>query len=125
MAGWTTADGLARLYAVLGEHVDEHDPLLGAELLAEVTRVRVSGDDLVLPARTAFACGFEVNADATPGAAPFWFGHGGLGGSGGSSIPSVGASFGFTTDHMPPGGGRDPGEAELRLTVLECLQASS
>jgi CubicO group peptidase (beta-lactamase class C family) len=122
MAGAATADGLARLYASTTETVDGRAPLFEPPVLAELTATRAFGPDLVLPVKTGFACGFEVSPHHGQGSAEDWFGHGGLGGSRGSCLPRARTSFGFTTDHMPPAGGRDPAESALRSAVLACLR---
>lgn len=120
-AGTASADGLARLYASMMDTVDGREPLLEPQVAAELTAARAVGPDLCLPAETGFACGFEVSPHPDVASVSDWFGHGGLGGSGGYYVPSARTAFGFTTDHVPPGGGRTEAEAALRSAVLDCL----
>jgi CubicO group peptidase (beta-lactamase class C family) len=121
LAGVASADGLARLYASMMDTVDGREPLLEPQVAAGLTAARAVGPDLCLPADTGFACGFEVSPYPDLISGGDWFGHGGLGGSGGSYVPRARTAFGFTTDHVPPGGGRSEAEADLRSAVLDCL----
>lgn len=86
-----TASGLARLYAgLLAGGVLDGVRLIGAELVAEATRVQYDGEDLVLDRQVRWTLGMQWEPDGS-------WGMGGIGGSSAWADPERGYAFAYTT----------------------------
>jgi CubicO group peptidase (beta-lactamase class C family) len=81
--GHCTAEGLARLMGALaGDGWLDGETILSPALIAEASRQRICGQDLVLPFVMSWAAGFMRNAPNFPwGPGTRTFGHSGWGGS--------------------------------------------
>jgi len=81
--GYATAEALARLMGALAnDGWLEGDEILSPALIAEASRERIRGQDLVLPFDMSWAAGFMRNAPNQPwGPGEQSFGHSGWGGS--------------------------------------------
>lgn len=94
-------------------------------VVERIATVLSSGADRVLGGQTSFAAGFQVPSPS--GLGPIGddsFGHDGLGGCLGAYHRQSQTSVGFTTDHIPPGGGCDPAAVALTAQLLRCLEPS-
>jgi CubicO group peptidase (beta-lactamase class C family) len=98
--GTFSADGLARLYAVLANGgSDAGVTLLSADTVAQAGRVQLRSTDAVLGLKMRWRLGYHQAFGAGP-IAPKAFGHYGFGGSGGWADPSLGLSVGFVTNRI-------------------------
>ena len=97
--GITTARSLARLYAGLIGEVDGVR-ILDAGTVAEMSRSRTTGTDLVLGGESKFGLGMMCDSPFTPFLGPGGFGHFGAGGSLGFAHPASGISFGYVMNQM-------------------------
>jgi CubicO group peptidase (beta-lactamase class C family) len=81
--GYATAEALARLMGALAnDGWLEGDEILSPALIAEATRERIRGQDLVLPYEMSWGAGFMRNEPCHPwGPTPGAFGHSGWGGA--------------------------------------------
>ena len=99
--------------------------LLESELLAELTREHVVGEDKTLLTRTRFGLGCMLDqpevANATYGMGPRAFGHPGAGGSIGFADPERDVAFGFVTNNLGPFVLMDPRAQKLARLLADCL----
>ncbi len=97
--GHASASGIARIYAaLLGPGA-----VLSPDLLAEATRVQVSGPCPVLGEEVSIGLGFVPTSPRRPfGTNPRSFGHFGTGGSVGFADPDAGVAFGYVMNHVIP-----------------------
>ncbi|MBX3484533.1 serine hydrolase domain-containing protein [Phenylobacterium sp.] len=81
--GYATAEALARLMGALAnDGWLEGDEILSPALIAEASRERIRGQDLVLPYEMSWGAGFMRNEPCHPwGPTPGAFGHSGWGGA--------------------------------------------
>jgi CubicO group peptidase (beta-lactamase class C family) len=97
--GHGSAAGLARVYAGLARSGD----LLSPALLAEATRVQVSGPCPILGEDFTYGLGFTPTTPRRPfGPNPGSFGHFGTGGALGFADPVAGIGFGYVMNHVIP-----------------------
>jgi CubicO group peptidase (beta-lactamase class C family) len=97
--GHGSAAGIARVYAALAEP----GRLLSPELLAEATRVQVSGPCPILGEDFTYGLGFTPTTPRRPfGPNPRSFGHFGTGGALGFADPEGGIGFGYVMNHVIP-----------------------
>ncbi len=95
-----TAQGIARVYAAL---IDDGDPLLSRETLAEAIAVASDGDDRVLARQSRFGLGFQLTQAERPiGPNPRTFGHFGAGGALGFADPDANLAFGYSMNRGGP-----------------------
>jgi CubicO group peptidase (beta-lactamase class C family) len=99
--------------------------LLESELLAELTREHVVGEDKTLLTRTRFGLGCMLDQpevpNATYGMGPRAFGHPGAGGSIGFADPERDVAFGFVTNNLGPFVLMDPRAQKLARLLADCL----
>lgn len=95
--GHSNARGLAGLYASM---LDTNRPLVGADALAQATRLRVDNVDLVLGVPSRWAAGFLLSTEGCFGPHPEAFGHSGWGGSLAFADPRSGLSFAYVMNRM-------------------------
>jgi CubicO group peptidase (beta-lactamase class C family) len=97
--GHGSALGIALLYAALAEP----DRLLSSTLLAEATRVQVSGPCPILGDDFTYGLGFTPTTPRRPfGPSPRSFGHFGTGGALGFADPDARIGFGYVMNHVIP-----------------------
>lgn len=101
------ARGLARFYAAATGGVDGRAPLLRPETIAEFSRLRTPGTDLVTGEVDHFGLGFETSYVRYPFLGGTAFGHSGAAGSQAFADPASGVAYGYTRRrfHFPPSGG--------------------
>jgi CubicO group peptidase (beta-lactamase class C family) len=97
--GITTARSLARLYAGLIGEVDGVR-ILQPDTVADMSRSRTTGTDLVLGGESKFGLGMMCDSPFTPLLGPGGFGHFGAGGSVGFAHPESGITFGYVMNQM-------------------------
>lgn len=97
--GITTARSLARFYAGLIGEVDGVR-ILQPETVADMSRSRTTGTDLVLGGESKFGLGMMCDSPFTPLLGPGGFGHFGAGGSVGFAHPESGITFGYVMNQM-------------------------
>ena len=97
--GITTARSLARFYAGLIGEVDGVR-VLQPETVADMSRSRTVGTDLVLGGESKFGLGVMCDSPFTPLLGPGGFGHFGAGGSVGFAHPESGITFGYVMNQM-------------------------
>ena len=98
--GHGSARGVARLYAAL---IDEDEPLLSPELLADAARPWSTGPCPMLGQEVSFGLGFTPTTPNRPlGPGPRAFGHFGSGGALGFADPELGVAFGYVMNHVIP-----------------------
>jgi CubicO group peptidase (beta-lactamase class C family) len=97
--GITTARSLARMYAGLIGAVDGVR-ILDGDTVAEMTRPRTSGEDLVLGGESIFGLGMLCDSPFSPFLGPGSFGHYGAGGSVGFAHPASGTAFAYVMNQM-------------------------
>ncbi|QLF94795.1 beta-lactamase family protein [Pseudomonas sp. ABC1] len=118
--GHGNARSLAGFYAGLLDGT-----LLADELVQEMLREQVRGDDLTLLAPTRFGLGCWLEQAEVVGASfcmgPEAFGHPGAGGCLGFADPERELAFGFVTNSLGPYVQMDPRAQALARTVRECL----
>ena len=96
--GQATARGVARLYDAILRPSPLGPPPVGAELLAEATRIHSDGDDRVLGRPSRFGLGFQLPSPTRPlGPNDAAFGHYGYGGLLGLADPEADVAFAFLT----------------------------
>ncbi|MFG3101647.1 serine hydrolase domain-containing protein [Streptomyces sp. NPDC048182] len=118
--GVTTAEGLARFYASLIDHVD------GVRLFTPRTVARAraeesAGPDRVLVVGTRFGLGYMLHGSASPLLSPASFGHPGRGGALGFADPEEGVAFGYVTNGFRKTVTADPRAQALIRTVRAAL----
>jgi CubicO group peptidase (beta-lactamase class C family) len=101
--GSANARGLARVYGALarGGEIDGVR-LISAEGLANATRERHGGKDIVFTIYTRWAAGFLLNNRGMYGANATAFGHTGLGGSFAFADPETGIGMAYAMNLMAP-----------------------
>jgi CubicO group peptidase (beta-lactamase class C family) len=120
--GHGTALSVAQLYAAYGNGgLVEGRPMFGQKVLDELTRVRQSGEDLVLPFDLAWCTGILKNSNGFYGPNPEAFGHSGWGGSCGIADPSVGLSAGYVMNQQSNALMGDPRSMRLIKALYGCL----
>src|ERR1700730_17682411 len=87
VAGVGSARGLARLYAMCFGAVDGFTRLLSDATIAQVTQMRIVGEDLVLRVTTRYGVVFQKADDRLTYGSHQAFGHDGAGGSLGIAGP--------------------------------------
>jgi CubicO group peptidase (beta-lactamase class C family) len=93
--GQATARGVATIYQALLDGA-KSPAGIGAELLAEATRIHSDGTDRMLGRPSRFGLGFQLTQPSRPlGPNPNAFGHYGYGGSLGFADPTAGVAFGY------------------------------
>ena len=98
--GHATARGIARFYGAL---IDEDEPLLSPDLLADASRPWSVGPCPMLGQDVAFGLGFTPTTPNRPlGPGPRAFGHFGSGGALGYADPDLGVGFGYVMNHVIP-----------------------
>ncbi|HEX4244858.1 MAG TPA: serine hydrolase, partial [Acidimicrobiales bacterium] len=97
--GITTARSLARFYAGLIGEVDGVR-ILQPDTVAEMSRSRTTGTDLVLGGESKFGLGMMCDSPFTPLLGAGGFGHFGAGGSLGFAHPESGITFGYVMNQM-------------------------
>lgn len=95
--GHANARSLATVYARL---IDRTDPLVRPETLAEATRPRATGEDLVLRLPCQWGAGFLRNSEGVYGPSGAAFGHSGYGGSFAFGDPANGLAMAYTMNRM-------------------------
>ncbi|TDC13198.1 class A beta-lactamase-related serine hydrolase [Streptomyces sp. 8K308] len=103
--GVGNARGLARMYAAAMGEVDGRPALLRPETIAEFTKARWTGTDLVTGERDHFLLGFEAQGVRYPGLGPDAFGHSGAVGAQSFAAPARGIAYSYTVRRFVPGGG--------------------
>ncbi|MFI5319727.1 MAG: serine hydrolase domain-containing protein [Myxococcota bacterium] len=119
--GHANAASLARVYGMLargGEHGGKR--FLSRETLAEATRERVQGTDLVLQVPVQWAAGWMLNGLGIYGENPHTFAHAGWGGSFGAADPDAMLGIGYAMNQMYPNLMGDP----RSLTLIAATYAS-
>ncbi|HTK36182.1 MAG TPA: serine hydrolase domain-containing protein [Caulobacteraceae bacterium] len=121
--GHATASALARLMGALaGDGTLDGKPLLSPPVIAEASRERIAGDDLVLPYRMSWAAGFMRNAGLSiygPGRRTF--GHSGWGGSCVFADPERRIAGAYTMNHQSALLLGDPRPTRLIEAAYGCL----
>jgi len=97
--GITTARSLARFYAGLIGEVDGVR-ILQPDTVADMSRSRTTGTDLVLGGESKFGLGMMCDSPFTPLLGAGGFGHFGAGGSVGFAHPESGITFGYVMNQM-------------------------
>ncbi|MGH9074656.1 MAG: serine hydrolase domain-containing protein [Acidimicrobiales bacterium] len=117
--GITTARALARFYGALVGEVDGIR-LLAPGTVAEMSRARTTGTDLVLGGESRFGLGMMCDSPFTPLLGAGGFGHFGAGGSLGFAHPESEISFAYVMNQM-----RLAVAGDVRTTVLiDAVRAS-
>jgi CubicO group peptidase (beta-lactamase class C family) len=112
------ARSIARVYEAL---LDDRQPLLGRELLAQATAEASAGDDLVLGRPSRFGLGFQLTQPERPlGPNAASFGHFGAGGSLGFADPHAQVAFGYVMNRGGPQW-RDPRNSALIDALYACV----
>ena len=106
--GFTNAAALAGLYARLLRSWPESCRLVSTPTIAEATRPRIEGVDLVLGLDARWAAGFLVNSDELYGPNPEAFGHSGWGGSFAFADPEADVAMAYAMNQMSEGLRGDP-----------------
>lgn len=119
--GFSNARALAALYAGLLPNAPR--PLVSSSTVAEATRVRIEGVDLVLDLFARWGAGFLVNSDRLYGPNPEAFGHSGWGGSFAFADPRTGIAMAYTMNQMSPLLRGDPRGDALIKAVYGALDA--
>ncbi|MSP82216.1 MAG: class A beta-lactamase-related serine hydrolase [Alphaproteobacteria bacterium] len=114
--GHATALALARLFGALGRP----RPLLGTAALADLSRERFDGMDLVLQDRSRLGAGVFLNQDGAYGPNPDAFGHGGWGGSCAFYDPIKRVGVGYVMNWMRP----EPPPQPRRRRLIDALYAA-
>lgn len=118
----TNARALATIYGMLacgGEAAGRR--YLSPETIAEATRTRVHGTDLVLGIPMRWAAGFARNDGAIYGPNRSAFGHSGWGGSFGCADGDARLSMGYAMNRMYANLRGDPRTLDLVAAVYACL----
>ncbi len=96
--GFSNARALAKLYASLLPGAAA--PLASPAAIAQATRVRIEGVDLVLNLFARWGAGFLVNSEQLYGPNPEAFGHSGWGGSFAFADPKAEIAMAYTMNQM-------------------------
>ncbi|WZH35530.1 MAG: serine hydrolase [Microbacterium enclense] len=119
--GVGSAHGLARLYSVALGRIGE--PLLRPETVTEMSRIQVSGHDVVVDDEMRFAVTFMKPQPRMPFGSYRAFGHDGAGGALAFADPLYGMSFAYIPMPMTSPGGADARAIELSRILRTCLRA--
>ncbi|MEU8136387.1 serine hydrolase domain-containing protein [Streptodolium elevatio] len=121
--GVGNARGLARFYAAAIGDVDGRAALLRPETIAEFSRLRTPGTDLVTGEEDHFGLGFETSHLRYPFLGGTAFGHSGAAGSQAFADPASGVAYGYTRRrfHFPPSGGA-PENDQLAAAVVRAAK---
>jgi CubicO group peptidase (beta-lactamase class C family) len=120
--GHGTARGVARIYAALAaDGRTAGTRLLGADALAEMTRVHSDGTDVILGRPSRFGLGVQLTQPERPlGPNAGAYGHFGAGGSLGFCDPEARLAFGYVMNAMGPRW-QNPRNRALIDAVYACL----
>lgn len=120
--GHGSAEGVARLYGMYANNgVLGDERLVDDETWADFTKVRVSGQDRVLPFEVEFAAGMMRNSNLYFGKNPDALGHAGWGGSAAFGDPANGISCGYVMNRQSNHLLGDPRPKRLFDAVYDCL----
>jgi CubicO group peptidase (beta-lactamase class C family) len=105
-----TARGLAEIVHPLANRGADTDgrARVAPAALAEALRIRISGEDLVLPFDLGWAAGLMANTNGFFGPSPAAFGHAGFGGSAVMIDPDRRLSAAYVMNKMSPFLAGDP-----------------
>jgi CubicO group peptidase (beta-lactamase class C family) len=117
-----TAGALAEIIHPLADEgrLRGHE-LVSPEAAAAAARVRIAGDDLVLPFNIAWAAGFMRNTNGHFGPSPSAYGHAGHGGSAALFDPERRLSAAYVMGRMSPHLIGDPRAVRLFTALYEAL----
>jgi CubicO group peptidase (beta-lactamase class C family) len=119
--GHASAAGLARIYGMLARGGEQDGRrFLSRETLAQATRERVQGTDLVLQVPMQWAAGWMLNGLGIYGPNEHTFAHAGWGGSFGAADPDAKLGIGYAMNQMYANLMGDP----RSLALLEATYAS-
>jgi len=119
--GHTHARAVAAIYAAHLAGGSAANPLAGASLRAEATRIHSDGIDRILGKPSRFGLGFQLAQPTRPlGPNPAAYGHFGYGGTLGLADPDAGLAFGFVTNR-PGERWQTPRTRRLLEAVYACL----
>ncbi|MCC8967088.1 beta-lactamase family protein [Bradyrhizobium sp. Pear76] len=117
--GFANGKGLASFYNAL---IVPNSPLVSRQTLAEATRPRIEGIDLVRQAPQRWSAGFWLNPNKLSyGPNDEAFGHSGWGGSFAFADPVAGVAVGYVMNRMTMLADRDPRRRNLIDTLYTCL----
>lgn len=120
--GHGTALGVALLYqAYANDGWIEDTEIVHPEAFEALTRVRIEGEDLVLPFHLAFAAGVMKNSRGVYGPNPASFGHSGWGGSMGLADPDRRLSAAYIMNRQSNKLQGDPRARRLIEALYGCL----
>ncbi|MCA8888350.1 MAG: serine hydrolase domain-containing protein [Parvularculaceae bacterium] len=94
---------------------------LGPDVIEQALRVRVTGEDLVLPFNLAVAAGLMANRQGHFGPSPSAYGHAGFGGSCAVVDPDAGVSAAYVMNKMSPSLIGDARALRLLDALFACL----
>jgi CubicO group peptidase (beta-lactamase class C family) len=119
MMGWVNSSSPSRIYGMLGaDGMLDGRRIIGAEMIADATRLRFRGTDAASGRPVAVAAGFQVESPAFVSAPLQSFGHGGWGGSTDFCDPDAKLGFGYVTNSMLA---FDDGIDRRRKTLIEAV----
>ncbi|MGO9934165.1 MAG: serine hydrolase domain-containing protein [Steroidobacteraceae bacterium] len=122
--GHSSAMGLARLYAMLGNGGElDGARILSAEAVARMTAPATASQrqDWLLGFADCWALGVALNTPGIYGPNPRAFGHSGWGGSFGCADPASGIAIGYVCNQMGPDLVGDPRTLRLCESVYSCV----
>ena len=119
--GFGNARALAKLYALLLQPGADGQALAKAEVIADATRARTGGVDLVKGVPARWAAGFSVNVDGIYGPSPNAFYHAGWGGAFALADAAAGMTIAYTMNQMGDLFDRDPRRQGLIKAVYAAL----
>ncbi|MFN2376691.1 MAG: serine hydrolase domain-containing protein [Candidatus Binatia bacterium] len=120
------AGALARIYGMLASGGERDGRrYLSPATIAEATRKRVHGKDLVLGIPMRWAAGFSINDGITYGKNRNTYGHSGWGGSFGCADPDARLGIGYAMNRMYANLRGDPRSLSLLAALYESLGESS
>ena len=121
--GHASADGIARIYAMLAnDGVFNDRKLLSPATIERMTQVRSNRMDLTLGMEAQWAAGVVLNGSTTFfGPNPRTYGHSGWGGSFGCADPDQRLAIGYVCNQMGPDLVGDVRARELCATIYRCL----
>ncbi|MBA3069232.1 MAG: beta-lactamase family protein [Hyphomonas sp.] len=122
--GFATARGLARLYGALAnDGVLDGAKLMSAATIADASRSRIEGQDLVLGMEARWAAGFLRNTHNVYGDKSAAFGHSGWGGSFAFADPERKLGLAYVMNRMGQNLIGDPRGLALIEATLKCTDA--
>ena len=121
--GHASADGIARIYAMLANSGEfQRRKLLAPATIERMTQVLSTRMDLTLGMQAQWAAGVVLNGATTFfGPNPRTYGHSGWGGSFGCADPEQRLAIGYVCNQMGPDLVGDERAGELCATVYSCL----